>query len=100
MVEPLLAFAYCPFSYFYLYIYETWKFKEWKLLLYMIAVSLFAVGLEAVGEWVGVFHYKKWNLLNSFLVYLVTLGLTHLFYKLIVWKRHKSLQLNIEQGAN
>lgn len=86
LIDLLLTAVYAPFSYYFLYIYDNWKFKGVSLFFYIFIVAMFAVGFEYLAVLADVFEYRGWKLYYSFPVYLISLSLTVLFYLLIMSK--------------
>jgi hypothetical protein len=82
--DLLLIGVYPPFSYFYIYIYQTFNFKGISLFIYIVLVGLFSICFEYLAFLVHVFNYTGWKLLYSFPVYLIVLCCTLLFYHLII----------------
>jgi hypothetical protein len=81
--DLLLIGIYPPFSYYYIYIYQTLNFKGISLFIYIVLVGLFSICIEYFAFLAHVYNYTDWKLLYSFPVYLITLSCTLLFYHLI-----------------
>jgi hypothetical protein len=82
--DIILLVIYPLFSYYYLYIYEIWKFKGIPLFIYISLFGLFSVGCEYLFLLAHVFHYTGWTLLYSFPIYLISLCFTLLSFRLIL----------------
>jgi hypothetical protein len=82
--DILLIGVYPFFSYYYIYIYEIWKFKGISLFIYIFLFGLFSVGYEFLFRQVHVFNFTGWNSLYSFPVYLISLSFTLLSFRLII----------------
>jgi hypothetical protein len=86
LIDLLLSAIYPPFSYYFLYIYTNWKFKGISLFLYIVIAAVLSVGFEYVAILANVFQYKGWKLFYSFPVYLISLSLALLFFRLLIIK--------------
>jgi len=86
LIDLLLTAVYPPFGYYFLYIYNIWKFKEKSLFFYIFIVAAISVGFEYLAVLANVFHYTGWKLFYSFPIYLISLSLTLLFYRVIMEK--------------
>jgi hypothetical protein len=90
--DLLLTGIYPSFSYYYIYIYQTFNFKGISLFIYIVLVGLFSSCFEYLSILAHVFHFTGWSLLYSFPVYLISLSCTLLLYHLITVKMKRTPQ--------
>lgn len=90
----LIAYIlYAPFGYFFIYIYDYYRWSRYKLAAYILFSSLLGWGYEAVCVYFDVFEYKAYESPYSFPVYLISQSLTLLFFHYI-FTAHKDLKSN------
>jgi phosphatidylglycerophosphate synthase len=84
---------YAPFGYVFIYIYDKFQLKGMLLLFYIICCSVGSSAFEYMisTPYIHFLHYKNWNAIISFPVYLVVQPLTILFFHFIKSIYEKSL---------
>jgi hypothetical protein len=83
-------FLYAPFSYFYIYLYETLRIGPKTVGLYIALWALLGLGLEWVATVIHMITYKNgYSLFISFPIYLFNLSVTLLVYK---WVRRPDVR--------
>jgi hypothetical protein len=84
LMDFLLHFLYLPHAYFFVYLYDRWNIHGIYTFLYIAGFSLIGIGFEEIGHLSGAYHYKEWNLLFSFTVYLYMQSFLLLFFKILM----------------
>lgn len=93
LFDLLIYFLYSPFAYYLVYFYDKWHLKGFAAWLYVLAWSVFAIGLDWTCVQLHVYLYKKWTLLYSLPVYLITIGMTLGFFHLLKFLYHRNASL-------
>jgi hypothetical protein len=72
VMDFLTYLMYGPFSYIFVYLYDSWKIKSAHVPIYILTWVLLAMGMEWIGLKIGVYHYKNgYELYYSFPIYLL-----------------------------
>lgn len=86
LADVALHFLYAPVAYFFVVIYDHWRFRGISLVLYIAGASLLGVGVEWLADQCGVFQYKRWTKIQSYTVYMIFQCTLLLFF--VVLKKH------------
>lgn len=84
LMDILIHLLYPPFAYLFVYLYDMWRIRGIYVLVYILLFTSFGVALEWFGTLCGVYHYKEWNLLYSFTVYMCNQILLLLFFRMLM----------------
>jgi hypothetical protein len=85
LFDFLIWFTYPPFGYFFVYMYDKWKFQGVKTFFYIVVWTSFSVFFEWLTLKAHVFTYKGWKLEYSIPVYLIVLSIYIVFFKFITY---------------
>lgn len=89
----LLSYTmYAPFGYFFIYIYDMYRFQGLKLVMFIFGCSVFGLGFEWVTHQFHLFKYKDFTFPLAFTYYIGSQIVTVLFYHLILYQRNQAVQ--------
>ncbi|EDL66577.1 replicative DNA helicase [Bacillus sp. SG-1] len=81
----IYIFAYSFFGYFLLYMYDMLKLNYKRTIVFILTFSIIVTGLEAISTYIfEVYKYHEWNLIFSFLSYIILFLLNVLYFRWIV----------------
>ncbi|SFK11352.1 hypothetical protein SAMN04487936_107160 [Halobacillus dabanensis] len=81
-----LLFA--PFSYLFVYLYDTFHISKKTFIVYIIAWALLGVGMQWVFTLINIIEFKKdYRVPYSFAIFLITQTITALYYENVASKR-------------
>ena len=90
-IDFVSYFMYGPFAYYFVYIWDFFKFPTKQIPLYIMCWSLISMALEYAGHVLGVYHYQLgYKIFYSFSVYPCMQGVTFLLYYYLLHQKAKA----------
>ncbi|SDO99231.1 hypothetical protein SAMN04487897_12941 [Paenibacillus sp. yr247] len=88
-IDFLSYFMFCPYSYFYIYLYEKLNIKGYMHLIYVLSWTCFSLVMEWIGVQVGLYHYDKgYKMYWSVPIYLLAESMQIIYYHFIKRKEN------------
>lgn len=82
--DLLYYLLFAPFSYFFIYFYESFRIKRKSFMWYVVAWAVVGVGMQWVFTWMEIIHFQKgYQIHYSFPIFIMTQTITGLYYELI-----------------
>lgn len=79
----LWTINYPLYGYLYVNVYQPWRSRGHHAFSYILVWALLSVLLEWVSVMFGLFTYKNWNLVLSFISYLIIFALNLMVYQIV-----------------
>ncbi|WP_377890763.1 hypothetical protein [Alkalihalobacillus sp. R86527] len=82
-IDFLSYVMYCPYSFFFLYIYVKWKIKGFHTILYIVIWTVVSLLMEWFGTKIGLYHFGKgYSMYWSVPIYLLFQSMLLVYYQL------------------
>lgn len=93
LFDFLALIIYGCFGYFLAYLYDLFRPQSLILWLYITLWALVSTGYEWISIQFGVFHYKGWQVMYSFIFYLAVISVMLLYFRFLQ-KEHAKIDEN------
>jgi hypothetical protein len=90
VIDFLSYCMYCPFSYFFIYLYVKLRIKGYEHIIYVLSWTCFSMLMEWIAVKIGLYHYDKgYKMYWSVPIYLFVQSVQIIYYHLIKTKLSK-----------